>query len=43
VKEFGWMREQVLQIRLALLGDGRRLVPLTEYFELCKTVDRESH
>jgi len=43
VKEFGWMRERVLQIRLALLGDGRRLVPLTEYFELCKTVDRGSH
>ena len=43
VTEFGWMRERVLQIRLALLGDGRRLVPLTEYFELCKTVDRGSH
>jgi len=36
VKEFGWMCERVLQIRLALLGDGRRLVPLSEYFELCK-------
>ena len=43
VKEFGWMCERVLQIRLALLGDGRRLVPLSEYLELCKTVDRESH
>src|SRR5207247_10459715 len=43
VKEFGWMRERVLQIRLALLPDGRRLVPLSEYFELCKTVDRGSH
>jgi hypothetical protein len=42
-KEFGWMCERVLQIRLALLGDGRRLVPLSEYLELCKTVDRESH
>jgi protein-tyrosine-phosphatase len=41
--EFWWMRERVLQIRLALLGDGRRLVPLSEYVELCKTVDRASH
>ena len=32
------MRERVLQIRLALLGDGRRLVPLSEYLELWKTV-----
>ena len=37
------MRERVLQIRLALLGHGERLVPLSEYFDLCKTVDRESH
>jgi hypothetical protein len=43
MKEFGWMRERVLQIRLALLGDGAPLVPLREYFELCKTVDRGSH
>jgi protein-tyrosine-phosphatase len=43
VKEFAWMRERVLQIRLALLGGGRRLVPLSEYVELCKTVDRGSH
>jgi hypothetical protein len=37
------MRERVLQIRLALLGEGRRLVPLTEYLEVCKAVDRGSH
>jgi protein-tyrosine-phosphatase len=43
VQEFTWMREQVLQIRLALLGVGRRLVPACEYLDLCKTVDRESH
>jgi protein-tyrosine-phosphatase len=43
LKEFEWMRERVLQIRLALLGDGRPLVPLSAYFELCKTVDRASH
>jgi len=42
-KEFAWMRERVLQIRLALLEDGSRLVPLREYFELCRTVDRGSH
>ena len=38
-----WMRERVLQIRLALLGDGPRLLPASEYVELCKTVDRTSH
>ena len=43
MQEFGWMRERVLQIRLALLGDGRRLIPASEYLELCKTVDRGSH
>ena len=43
LKEFEWMRERVLHIRHALLGDGRRLVPLSEYLELCKTVDRGSH
>src|SRR6476620_12184192 len=37
-KEFRWMRERVLEIRLALLGSGRRLVPVSEYFELCKAV-----
>ena len=43
VREFAWMRERVLQIRLALLGVGRRLVPLSQYLELCKTVDRATH
>jgi protein-tyrosine-phosphatase len=43
LQSFGWMRERVLQIRLALLGDGRRLVPASEYLELCKAVDRRSH
>ena len=43
LQEFSWMRERVLQIRLALLGDGPRLVPADEYLELCKTVDRRSH
>lgn len=43
LNEFEWMRQRVLQIRLALLGAGRRLVPLREYLELCKAVDRGSH
>jgi hypothetical protein len=43
LRELAWMRERVLQIRLALLGDGPRLVPASEYLELCRTVDRHSH
>jgi len=43
LQEFAWMRERVLQIRLALLGVGWRLVPVSEYLELCKTVDPRSH
>jgi protein-tyrosine-phosphatase len=43
LQEFAWMRERVLQIRLALLGEGRRLVPMSEYWELCKNVDPGSH
>lgn len=42
-RELTWMRERVLQIRLALLGDGRRLVAASEYLDLCWTVDRYSH
>jgi hypothetical protein len=41
--ELTWMRERVLQIRLALLGDGPRLIPASQYVELCRTVDRNSH
>jgi hypothetical protein len=41
MKEFGWIREWVLQIRLALLGNGAPLVPLREYFELSKTLIAE--
>jgi hypothetical protein len=37
------MRERVLQIRLALVGDGPRLIPASEYLELCRTVDRNCH
>ena len=43
VKEFEWMRDRVLQIPPALVGHGRRLVPLSTYLELCKTVDRGTH
>lgn len=43
VTEYEWMRERVQEIRRALLGTGSRLVPLIEYLDLCKTVDRRSH
>ena len=39
VREFSWMRERVLQIRLALLGEGRPLVPAASYLSLLDTVD----
>jgi len=42
-KEYEWMRERVIQIRKSLLGEGQRLVPLSEYLALCKTVDPHSH
>lgn len=41
VEEFEWMRERVVQIRHALLGNGPQLVPLSEYLDLCKTVYRD--
>ena len=56
--ELAWMRERVLQIRLALLDEvhldapldarsgprqRRRLIPASQYLELCRTVDRGSH
>lgn len=40
--DFTWMRERVLQIRLALLGEGPRLVPAAEYLDLCKSIDPNS-
>jgi protein-tyrosine-phosphatase len=39
VQEGSWMRERVLAIRLALLGEGRPLVPATVYLPLLDTVD----
>ncbi|HEX2342161.1 MAG TPA: hypothetical protein VHI98_16920 [Vicinamibacterales bacterium] len=41
--EFAWMRERVLQVRLALLQQGPPLVPLRQYLDLCRTIDRWSH
>jgi len=43
VNEFEWMRARILQIRIALMGNGERLVPLSEYLDLCRTVDPDSH
>lgn len=43
LRDLTWMRERVLQIREALLDNGPRLVPASEYLELCRTVDRNSH
>lgn len=41
--EVQWMRERVLHIHLALLGHGRQLVPVSEYLQLCRTVDPNGH
>lgn len=43
VREFAWLRERVQQIRLALLGDGRSLIPAADYLSLLKSVDPASH
>jgi protein-tyrosine-phosphatase len=43
VREFAWMRERVVQIRRALLGEGRPLRPASEYLALCRSVDPRSH
>jgi hypothetical protein len=43
VHEFGWMRERVLQIGLALLGEGRPLVSAREYSALLCGVDPSGH
>jgi protein-tyrosine-phosphatase len=41
--EFTWMRERVLQIRLALIGSGPALVPASEYLSLCESLDPYGH
>src|SRR5882672_4034506 len=43
LKAVSWMRDRVLQIGLALLGHGPRLVPVSEYLDLCRAVDPEGH
>src|SRR5262249_56593968 len=43
VREFAWMRERSLAIRLALIGEGPRLVPASEYLALLQSVDPRSH
>jgi hypothetical protein len=43
VREFAWMRERSLAIRLALLGEGPALVPASEYLALVRAVDPRSH
>jgi hypothetical protein len=43
VREFGWMRERVLQVRLALLGDGPPMIPAAEYLGLLRSVDPRGH
>jgi protein-tyrosine-phosphatase len=43
VREFAWMRERCLEIRLAFLGEGRPLVSVSEYLAVCQAVDPRSH
>jgi hypothetical protein len=43
VEEFTWMREQTLQIRQALLGRGRPLIPAACYLDLLESVDPTGH
>jgi protein-tyrosine-phosphatase len=38
-----WMHDRVRQIRGALIGHGPPLIPVSEYLDLCKTVDPTSH
>jgi protein-tyrosine-phosphatase len=39
IREWSWMRERVLQIRLALLGEGPPLLPASAYLALLEGVD----
>jgi len=43
VSEFAWMRDRVAEVRQALAGEGRALVPASAYWELCRQVDPRSH
>ena len=39
VKDFDWFRERVLQVRNALLGHGRGLVPASKYLDELRSLD----
>jgi protein-tyrosine-phosphatase len=41
--EFGWMRERVLQIGLALLGESRPLIPAHGYLDLLSSIGLAGH
>ena len=43
VGEFAWMRERVVQVRLALLSEGKPMIPAADYLDLVKSVDPRSH
>lgn len=43
VEEFTWMRERVLQIREALLGQDRPLIAAASYLDLLESVDPMGH
>jgi hypothetical protein len=43
VPDYAWMRERVLAIRLAMLGQSpRRLIPAAEYLDVLSSVEPES-
>jgi hypothetical protein len=43
VREYAWMRERVLQIRQAWLGEGRPLIAAAGSLDLLQSVDPRSH
>jgi protein-tyrosine-phosphatase len=43
IAEYAWMRERVLQIRDAMLGGARRMIPAADYLGLLESVDPTGH
>jgi protein-tyrosine-phosphatase len=43
VGEYAWMRERVVEIGQALLGEGRPLIAASGYLDLLESVDPRSH
>jgi protein-tyrosine-phosphatase len=43
VEEYTWMRERALQLREALLGQGRPLIAATSYLDLLQPVNPMGH